>query len=74
MPSITMHKDVEVEIDVDLDEFEDSELLDEIASRGLGISSESIEIIEKIWQLRRTNQPYDHLMDDLIGLAIGKLV
>jgi hypothetical protein len=72
MPCITVSK--EIDIDVDIEEFDDHDLLDELESRGLGMSSESIKIIEKIWQLRRTNQPYDHLMDDLIGSAIGKLV
>ena len=72
MPCITVSK--EIDIDVDIEEFDDDDLLDELESRGLGMSSESIKIIEKIWQLRRTNQPYDHLMDDLIGSAIGKLV
>ena len=72
MPYITVSK--EIDIDVDIEEFDDDDLLDELESRGLGMSSESIKIIEKIWQLRRTNQPYDHLMDDLIGSAIGKLV
>ena len=72
MPCITVSK--EIDIDVDIEEFDDDDLLNEIESRGLGMSSESIKIIEKIWQLRRTNQPYDHLMDDLIGSAIGKLV
>ena len=72
MPCITVSK--EIDIDVDIEEFDDDDLLDELESRGLGMSSESIKIIEKIWQLRRTNQPYDHLMDDLIGSVIGKLV
>ena len=72
MPYITVSK--EIDVDVDIEEFDDNDLLDEIESRGLGMSSESIKIIEKIWQLRRTNQPYDHLMDDLIGSTIGKLV
>jgi len=72
MPCITVSK--EIDIDVDIEEFDDHDLLDELESRGHGMSSESIKIIEKIWQLRRTNQPYDHLMDDLIGSAIGKLV
>jgi hypothetical protein len=74
MPSISLYKDVEVLVDVDLDEFDDDDLLDEIASRGLGVSAESKDIITQIWQLRRTNQPYDHLMDDLIYDTIGKLV
>ena len=37
MPSISLYKDVEVLVDVDLDEFDDDDLLDEIASRGLGV-------------------------------------
>ena len=74
MPTVSVYKDIEVEIDVDLDEFDDGDLLDELASRGLSIPSDGIEIVEKIWQLRRTNQPYDHLMDDLIYDTIGKLV
>lgn len=74
MPSISLYKDVEVLIDVDLDEFDDEDLLDEIASRGMTVSSNSQQIITQIWQLRRTNQPYDHLMDELIYDTIGKLV
>lgn len=74
MPSISVYKDVEVLIDVDLDEFDDEDLLDEIASRGMTVSSNSQQIITQIWQLRRTNQPYDHLMDELIYDTIGKLV
>ena len=73
MPTVTVHKDVEVEVDIDLDDFDDDDLLDELASRGLSASSESKDIIEKIWLLRRTNQSYDHLMDDLIYDTIGKL-
>lgn len=73
MPSVTVYKDVEVEIDVDLEDFEADDLQDELERRGIAVSTDTTELLEKIWQLRRLEQPYDHLMDELIYNTIGKI-
>lgn len=77
MPSVTIYKDVEVEIEIDLEDFEDDELQDELKRRGLSEIADPVDVrdlIEKIWQLRRLKQPYDYLLDELIYDTIGKIV
>ncbi len=74
MPSITVVKDVEVEVDVELCDFEDEELLEELENRGIMANENMRAQIEKIWELRRTGQPFDHLLDELIYDTIGKVI
>ena len=70
----------EVDIDIDLDEFDDDQLLDELESRGLDMNSRFVdgdqmrEILEKIWIKRRTNKDYQRELDDLIYFGIGKIL
>ena len=74
MPYIT----TEVEIDVDLGEFDTKDLLDELESRGeLPERSEpysSKELVEQIWMQRRNGQNYDAPLDQLIWQVLGKIV
>ena len=70
----------EVDVDIDLDEFDDDQLLDELESRGLDMNSRFVdgdqmrEILEKIWIKRRTNKDYQRELDDLIYFGIGKIL
>ena len=70
----------EVDVDIDLDEFDDDQLLDELESRGLDMNSRFVdgdqmrEILEKIWLKRRTNKDYQRELDDLIYFGIGKIL
>lgn len=70
----------EVEVDVDLDSFDDDDLIDEIERRGLDLNSKYIdgdsmrELITKIWNLRRNKQDYQQELDQLIWYGIGKIV
>lgn len=70
----------EVHVDIDLDEFDDDQLLDELESRGLDMNSRFVdgdqmrEILEKIWIKRRTNKDYQRELDDLIYFGIGKIL
>ena len=69
---------VSVDVDVDLEEFSDSELLDEVRDRGFTISSleESTTLEEDlmvIYMLRRLGRPYDHLMDAYIYKHLGRI-
>lgn len=67
----------EVEVDVSLDDFDDYDLIDELQRRGRGFEVDSktpTELVEKIWQLRRTGKDYQQELDELIYVAIGKVV
>jgi hypothetical protein len=70
----------EVEVDVDLDEFDDDELMDEMERRGLDLNSRYIsgdemrELITRVWHLRRTGQDYQRELDQLIWYGVGKIV
>ena len=76
----TIYKDVEVEVVVDLDEFDDDDLISEMERRGLDLNMKFIsgddmrELITRVWQLRRTGQDYQHELDQLIWYSLGKIV
>lgn len=74
MPSIYVEKSVEVQ--VDLKDFSDGDLIEELECRNISIDypEDTKEILEKIWMLRRSGQPYDHLMDDFLYRALGVLI
>jgi len=68
----------EVEVDVDLSEFDTEDLLDELASRGSlpnDASIDSKEILEAIWLKRRLgNHDYQDELDKLIYATLGKII
>ena len=69
----------EVEVDVDLSDFETGDLIEELETRGeLPISSgpyESKELVEQIWMKRRMgNQDYQHELDQLIYNVTGHII
>ena len=75
-----MYKTVykEVEVDVDLSDFETEDLINELENRGELPSStgpyDSNELVQKIWQLRRNGKDYQALLDDLIYAVTGRIV
>lgn len=64
----------EVEVDVDLSDFDDEDLIEEIEERSLNYSLEAKDIINIIWLKRRVGQNYDKEVDQLIYCVIGKIV
>lgn len=72
----TMYK--EVEVDVDLGDFDTADLIDELEERGELPSStgpyDSNELVQKIWQLRRNGKDYQTLLNDLIYAVTGRIV
>lgn len=73
MPTVETY----VEVDVDLDDFDDDDLIEELERRGKGmdISSQSgTELLTAIYQKRRLGQDYQHELDQLIYLGIGRIV
>ena len=76
-----MHKTVytEVEVDVDLSDFDTDDLIEELESRGELPSSnqkyESKELVEQIWLKRRQgNHDYQKELDQLIYQVTGHVV
>lgn len=69
----------EVEVEVDLDDFDDDDLIEELERRGLDYNTSGIDgnearaFLEKVHQLRRTGQDYTAQLDQLIYYVLGKL-
>lgn len=63
-----------VNVEVDIGEFDDEVLLEEIEARKIGINEDTKDLITEIWYLRRTGKNYDHLVDELIYKSIGKVI
>jgi hypothetical protein len=67
----------EVEVEVDLTDFETEDLIeeledrDELPSRGLFNTN---ELVEQIWMLRRNGQDYQRQLDNLIYNVTGRIV
>lgn len=67
----------EVEVDVDLDDFDTDDLVEELEKRGKGlevVSQSGTELLTAIYLKRRLGQDYQRELDELIYLGIGKIV
>jgi hypothetical protein len=64
----------EVEVDVDLADFETEDLIEELDSRGHMVDSDSKELLEAVYEKRRLGQDYQHQLDQLIYSGLGKML
>ena len=66
----------EVEVEVDLDDFDDDELIDELERRGTGVMEygNGTEVLQTIYEKRRLGQDYQQELDQLIWLGLGKFI
>lgn len=73
---VMVYKDIEVEVEVELDEFDDDVLLNEVERRNLlgMLSGSGPGLVNEIWQKRRVGQKFDSELDELIYQVIGKVV
>jgi hypothetical protein len=74
-----MYKTVytEVEVDVDLGDFDTDDLLDELESRGElpTEGGDSKSVLESIWLKRRLGRTdYETELDQLIYMGLGKII
>jgi hypothetical protein len=76
-----MYKTVytEVEVEVDLSDFETDDLIEELEERGQSMgngtrSYDSKELVEQIWMLRRNGKDYQRQLDDLVYNVTGRIV
>jgi hypothetical protein len=70
---------VNVEVDVDLCDFDTADLVDELESRGETVTSGSVSdeartIIENLYQKRRLGKDYQAELDELIYLSLGRVI
>lgn len=73
MPTVETY----VEVDVDLDDFNDDDLIDELVRRGKGFEVESqtpTELMHKIYEKRRLGKDYQYELDELIYITIGRVM
>ena len=67
----------EVEVDVDLSEFDTDDLIEELESRGAGVEPEfgdGKEILRVIYEKRRLKQDYQTELDQLIWMGLGRVL
>ena len=66
----------EVEVDVDLSDFDTDDLIEELESRGAGATDygDGKEILETIWIKRRQSRDYQTELEQLIWLGLGKVI
>ncbi len=66
----------EVEVDVDLSDFETDDLIEELESRGAGTGEfgDGKDILMVIYEKRRLGQDYQTELEQLIWLGLGKFV
>jgi hypothetical protein len=67
-----------VDIDVDMDDFDDDDIMEEMERRGLGaaVSSpgDNLELLKLIFQKRRTGQNFEQELDQLIYNGLGRIL
>lgn len=67
----------EVEVDVGLEDFDDEDLVEELERRGMGFEiagRTGTEIIRAIYEKRRLGKDYNSDLNELIYLAIGRVL
>jgi hypothetical protein len=70
----TMYK--EVEVDVDLSDFETDDLIEELEGRGAGTGEygDGKELLQVIYEKRRVGKDYQTELEALIYLGLGKII
>ena len=66
----------EVEVDVNLSDFDTDDLIEELESRGSGALDygDGKEVLEAIYLKRRLGQDYQQELDQLIWVGLGKFI
>jgi hypothetical protein len=65
-----------IEVDIELSDFDDDELIDELESRGKysPTMGDSDELIDKIFHLRRQGKPYERELDEYLYIKTGRAI
>ena len=71
----TVYKEVDVEVDVDLEDFDDEDIREEYERRNLGPLSggNALDLLREIYEARAVGRPYETLLDQLLYNTIGRI-
>ena len=71
-----MDKYITTEVEVELSDFDDEDLIEELESRGKysPTMGDSDELIDKIFQLRRQGKPYERELDEYLYIRTGRAI
>ena len=66
----------EVEVDVDLGDFDTDDLIEELESRGSGVMDygDGKDVLMSIYEKRRLGKDYQIELEQLIWLGLGKVI
>jgi len=66
----------EVEVDVELEDFDTDDLIEELERRGTGTVEygNGTEVLRAIYEKRRLGQDYQSELDQLIWLGLGRVL
>jgi hypothetical protein len=66
----------EVEVDVDLSDFDTDDLIEELESRGAGTTDygDGKDVLLSIYEKRRLGQDYQTELEALIYLGLGRII
>jgi hypothetical protein len=64
----------EVEVDVDLSDFDTDDLIEELESRGTVGVGDGTDVLRSIHEKRRLGQDYQTELEQLIWLGLGKFI
>ena len=70
---------VTVDVDVDLNDFDTDELVQELDRRGYDYNTHGVdadaarELLEQLYQARRSGEPYHVQLDQLIWAVLGRM-
>ena len=66
----------EVEVDIDLEDFDTDELIEELERRGSGTIDygDGKDVLMFIYEKRRLGKDYQQELDQLIYLGLGKII
>ena len=66
----------EVEVDIDLEDFDTEELIEELERRGTGTIDygNGTEVLQSIYEKRRLGLDYQQELDQLIWLGLGRVI
>ena len=70
-----VHRTVYSEVEVDMSDFDDADILEEVEIRGLNIDgTNNDELINNIFQLRRLGKPFERELDEYLYMKTGRIV
>lgn len=70
----------EVEVEIDIDDFDTDELIEELERRGVDYNTNGVDgdemrsVLEQVWLRRRQGQDYQQDLDRLIWGVLGRMV